>query len=90
MFSKDGFDLCTKCHKPFRSDKIQAHYLVHDKEDADKLEESRNNPYSSSSNLFESHAANLDATKNMGYLVRETGKYGSGSSHDRFDDESDS
>jgi hypothetical protein len=31
---------------------------------------------------------NLDATKNIGYPVRERGRYGSHASHDRFDDES--
>jgi hypothetical protein len=31
---------------------------------------------------------NLDATKDIGYPVREQGRYGSHSSHDRFDDES--
>lgn len=32
---------------------------------------------------------NYDATKDIGYPVRETGKYGSHPSHDGFDDESD-
>lgn len=32
---------------------------------------------------------NLDATKDIGYPVRETGRYGSHPSHDGFDDESD-
>ena len=31
---------------------------------------------------------NLDATKNIGYPVRESGRYGSHPSHDAFDDES--
>jgi hypothetical protein len=31
---------------------------------------------------------NLDATKNIGYPARETGRYGSYPSHDGFDDES--
>jgi hypothetical protein len=31
---------------------------------------------------------NLDATKNIGYPVREQGRYGSHPSHDGFDDES--
>lgn len=30
----------------------------------------------------------LDASKNIGYPCRETGKYGSYSAHDGFDDES--
>jgi hypothetical protein len=32
---------------------------------------------------------NLDATKDIGYPVRETGRYGSHPSHDGFDDESE-
>ena len=32
---------------------------------------------------------NLDATKNIGYPVRESGRYGSHPSHDGFDDESE-
>lgn len=32
---------------------------------------------------------NLDATKNIGYSARETGKYGSHSTHDRFDGDSE-
>ncbi len=32
---------------------------------------------------------NLDATKNIGYPVREAGRYGSHPSHDAFDDESE-
>ncbi len=32
---------------------------------------------------------NLDATKNIGYPVRESGRYGSHPSHDAFDDESE-
>jgi hypothetical protein len=31
---------------------------------------------------------NLDATKGIGYPVRESGRYGSHPSHDGFDDES--
>lgn len=33
--------------------------------------------------------ANLDATKGIGYVIREDGKYGSHPSHDRFDDDSE-
>jgi hypothetical protein len=32
---------------------------------------------------------NLDATKGIGYPVRETGRYGSHPSHDGFDDEAE-
>ncbi len=32
---------------------------------------------------------NLDATKNIGYPVRDEGRYGSHPSHDGFDDESE-
>ena len=34
--------------------------------------------------------SSLDATKGIGFPVREAGRYGSHPSHDGFDDESDS
>jgi hypothetical protein len=57
---------------------------------AEKTVESEKNPYNSSSGFFESSAHNLDATKDVGYVRRENGKYGSHASHDSFDDESES
>jgi len=90
MFKRDGFTRCPKCNRQFKNEHYGAHLSAHDREDTEKAAESQSNPYSSSSNFFDSSAPNLDATKNIGYVRREIGKYGSHASHDGFDDESES
>ena len=51
------------------------------------------NPYPNVSAFFEYREPNLDATKDMGYIVRDSpdqNLYGSAISRDSFDDESES
>jgi len=90
MRTKDGFTQCSKCGKQFLADHFNQHLSTHEREDFEKVEESRSNPYSSSSDFFERVPPNLDATKDVGYVVRETGRFGSPASYDGFDDESES
>jgi hypothetical protein len=90
MPTRDGFTRCSKCGSQFQSEHFAAHQTIHEREDVDKLKESQANPFNASSSFFEPIAANLDATKNIGFVIRERGKYGSHAGHDGFDDESES
>jgi hypothetical protein len=90
MGLKDAFTRCEGCPRIFRTEDFAAHKQSHYDDDAEKLAESKANPYSSSSDFFEGHAPNLDATKNVGFMRREMNKFGSPVSRDRFDGESDS
>jgi hypothetical protein len=55
---------------------------------ADIGEASREAEHAESEVEFEASESRIDATKNIGYPVREHGSYGSHPMHDDFDDES--
>jgi hypothetical protein len=90
MLKKEGYVHCPKCGKQFLHGFLDAHLRIHRQEQAEIAAESEGNPFDSTPHFFEAPTPNLDATKNMGYVRREVGKYGSHASYDPFDDESNS
>lgn len=93
----DGYVLCKRCRRIFREDKAEDHFNTHrlnNEQDHAEAEGDTPLPFGSTNDLgrfAEKLLPNLDHTKNQGYAAREDrGKYGSYSSHDGYDDESDS
>jgi hypothetical protein len=87
MSTRDGFTQCPICEAQFLNSFFEKHYSVCSEEKAAEDLVSASSP---SSSFFSANQPNLDATKNIGYVVREMGKYGSHPSHDGFNDESES
>jgi hypothetical protein len=90
-------ETCPVCKNFILTERLEVHMATHQAEVAtreaerkERLQEALANPYCASSNFFEKHGPNLDATKDMCYPARENGNYGSHPSHDGMDDESQS
>ncbi len=94
-----SFTSCPGCGERVQNHDLDRHvwekhhvpYAMEHPEDLPVVaEESRDESYGGTAIPYEPRQPNLDRTKNIGYVAREFGKYGTHPSHDGFDDESNS